>query len=398
MPYNTTHMSLLRLFGGIVAAIILVIAISVGIGEEPAAPTISTEAPVISLNDTEPPPAGASGEEPEEKPEEEGGAESSVPVSPEPEHAAPGLPQETPPAVSGTIPSVTEDAESMPVSFSAVNEAARRALVNILCTTKSGGALRPISGSGVLIDPRGVILTNTHIAQYYLLENYQVPGFLSCAIRTGSPARPQYRATALFIHPEWIRENADNIVSDNPTGTGENDFALLLIDRPVSGAVTLPDAFPYVKADTQLRSVGVSESLLLAAYPAGFIGNISVERNLYLASSIAEVVELFTFGRDTLDLFSLGGSVVAQKGSSGGAAVNDKGELVGLIVTSTDAETTGGRDLHAISLEHVDRSLQAHAGETLSVFLSGDLAERARVFNTRTAPALTELLVAELDR
>ena len=70
-------------------------------------------------------------------------------------------------------------------SSDAVNSAARAALVNILCTSR--GSVRPISGSGVIIDSRGVILTNAHVAQYVLLaENPAIN--LSCVIRTGSPA------------------------------------------------------------------------------------------------------------------------------------------------------------------------------------------------------------------
>src|SRR5262249_40009122 len=70
-----------------------------------------------------------------------------------------------------------------PKSFPEVNAAPRSALVNILCMPQSG-ALQPISGSGVFIDPRGVILTNAHVAQYVLLsESAQIN--LNCMIRTG---------------------------------------------------------------------------------------------------------------------------------------------------------------------------------------------------------------------
>ena len=77
------------------------------------------------------------------------------------------------------------DAE--PQSTDAVNQEARAALVNILCETSSG-SLHPVSGSGVIIDPRGVILTNAHVAQYVLLASQPNVG-LTCMIRTGSPAQ-----------------------------------------------------------------------------------------------------------------------------------------------------------------------------------------------------------------
>ena len=61
---------------------------------------------------------------------------------------------------------ITPVATTTPVfSSEELNLKARRALVNILCTTKRGGLFSPISGSGVFIDPRGVILTNAHVGQ-----------------------------------------------------------------------------------------------------------------------------------------------------------------------------------------------------------------------------------------
>src|SRR3989344_1157804 len=57
-----------------------------------------------------------------------------------------------------------------PQKFDVINERARPTLVNILCGARSG-TFRPISASGVIIDPRGVILTNAHVAQYFLLAS-----------------------------------------------------------------------------------------------------------------------------------------------------------------------------------------------------------------------------------
>ena len=65
----------------------------------------------------------------------------------------------------------------------------RKALVNIICTVSAGTVLRSISGSGVIISSKGVVLTNAHIGQYFLLSDYPSKGNTFCVIRTGSPAK-----------------------------------------------------------------------------------------------------------------------------------------------------------------------------------------------------------------
>jgi hypothetical protein len=48
----------------------------------------------------------------------------------------------------------------------------RGAIVNIICI--QGGGLRGSSGSGVIVDPRGIILTVAHVGQNFLLRDYPI--------------------------------------------------------------------------------------------------------------------------------------------------------------------------------------------------------------------------------
>ncbi len=285
----------------------------------------------------------------------------------------------------------------VPLPFTEVNARTRDALVNILCTTGYGGSLNPISASGVIIDPRGVVVTNAHVAQYFLLKDYPIPGNIQCVLRLGSPAQPKYVAELLLVSPQWVRDNAAMIVSQDPTGTGENDYAFLRIIGTTNPNGTLPSSFSYIEPDAREGAISVGDQALTAGYPAGFLGGIAIQRELYVSSSVTPVREMFTF--ETFgDLFSIGGSVVAQKGASGGAVVNARGKLVGVIVTSTDSDTTGGRDLRAITLAHIDRSLARYAATSFSELLGNSLASSALDFQTGTAPTLTRLLTDYLDR
>ena len=320
----------------------------------------------------------------------------TLPPSPEPAQSTPPPPAVTPPenAPAATLPPTVE---TPTVSFNDINTSTREAVVNILCTIKSTGSFKPISGSGVIIDDRGVILTNAHIAQYFLLKDYQIPDFVTCTIRTESPAQPAYRAELLYISPEWITENANNISEENPQGTGENDYALLRITEHVNSEKTLPLSFPFVEISTEDTFIAKDKNVLLAGYSAGFLGGVTIQKDLYMSSTIVQIKGVFTFKSKTIDLFSVGGSIVAQAGSSGGAVVDDRNKLLGIIVTSSGGDTTSERDLRALSLSHIDRSLVQNSSTSLAELLSGDLRTKAETFNLNAAPELTRLLENVLD-
>ncbi len=293
------------------------------------------------------------------------------------------------------LPTTSQDA---PLSFSTINIDTKEALVNVFCTQNTATAVTPITGSGVIVDPRGVVVTNAHVAQYFLLKNYPTKNALSCILRSGSPARATYTAELLYIPPVWVSEHASEITESEPTGTGEHDYAFLRITGRTNPSASLPNEFPYVPIDTTSSAIETGDQVLVAAYPAGFISGATVEKDLFRVSSIATVGNRFTFLAQTVDLFSVGGTVVSQGGSSGGAAVSDEGKLIGVIVTTTRAETTAERDLRAISLGHVNRSLTQQENSSVEALLFGDLVVKSTLFNLHTAPALTSLLVNELAK
>jgi len=187
-------------------------------------------------------------------------------------------------------------------------------------------------------------------------------------------------------------------VEENPKGTGEDDFALLRVTGRVGGGAP-PEEFPHILPDTDEDALAAGHSVLLAAYPAGFLGGAVVQKDFWPVSAVSAVKEVFTFNAGTLDLLSVGGSVVAQKGSSGGVVVDMETEnLVGIIVTSTDEESTGDRELRAITLAHINRSMLNDIGANLGAFLAGDPAVRQRDFEETRADLMQAMLAAILER
>jgi hypothetical protein len=310
-------------------------------------------------------------------------------VKPAPVGVTPAQPTKPAPAPLPTSPSKSE---------AEVNTDTRAALVNILCTTKYGGYLQPISGSGVMVDSRGIVLTNAHVGQYFLLRNYGVQDNIDCVIRTGSPAQPRYRATLLYLPPAWIADNASQLVAAQAQGTGKNDYALLLITGTTDPSGTLPASFAHVAMDLSYPSLG--EQMLLAAYPAGFLSGEIITKALYASSALAYATQLYSFDDDLtkVDLFSIGGTILSQAGSSGGAVVRrSDGKLLGVIATATIADSTSQRDLRAITISHINASLKAGGKVGLAELLSGDVSAKATTFNTDVAPGLTKQLEKVLN-
>ncbi|MFA7309411.1 MAG: serine protease [Candidatus Paceibacterota bacterium] len=255
------------------------------------------------------------------------------------------------------------------------------------------GSIRPISGSGVLVDPKGIILTNAHVAQYVLLSESPRVG-LNCYIRTGSPAVLRWIPKVMYLPPAWMEAHAVDITSARPVGTGEHDYALLSIVGSADGA-PLPTSFPFVAPDTREAIGFLGDQVIAASYPAEFIGS-SAGFNIYSASSITSIRQLFTFVDSTVDVISVGGVIEAQSGSSGGAIVNAWNRLIGIITTTSDGATTADRDLRAITLSYINRDIAAQSGSNLSTTLSGNPVAQTEQFSAHTAPRLIKMLLDQI--
>jgi len=286
------------------------------------------------------------------------------------------------------------------ISLTKLNEEVRKTIVNIICENRAGGSLNPITGSGVIVSSKGIILTNAHIGQYFLLEGIPETGYLNCVIRNGDIAQPAYDAKLIYIPSVWIEKNAENIIQQKPQGTGENDYAFLLITESALLNKELPSSFDFTEPNFDFNILPINFSVFLAGYPAGFLGGAEIQKNLGLLSTFANIIDLYTFATaspTTLDLISLSGNIASQSGSSGGAVVDTRnGKLLGIITTSSEATTTSGRILNAITLPHIKRSFEKYTGESLPYFL--DTPEDYDVLSRAEFNRLKEILIKQLNK
>ncbi|MEN9920234.1 MAG: Trypsin-like peptidase domain [Candidatus Parcubacteria bacterium] len=266
------------------------------------------------------------------------------------------------------------------------------ALVNIFCTVKTETSIRTTTGTGFFIDPDGVIMTNAHIAQFLLLENTDSFGDAECIIRTGSPASPEYTADLLYIPPAWIQENASLINDAKPMGTGERDYALLYVSGGFNDE-PLPAVFPALSFDSDLLPVSTKDNSVTAAgYPARDLLEHGANSDLLARSALTSISELYTFGSNYADVFSVRGSIVGAEGASGGPIVNEDGEVIGMIATRGNDEADGEGSLRAITLSHVERTIEEETGFSLQENINGDLPYRAEIFAKTLTPFLVQLL------
>ncbi len=306
------------------------------------------------------------------------------------------LPAVTPkrPAVTTTTTSV-----SVPVTrptepsygsadFDAAAATLRATLVNILCYAPVGGPLHSITGSGVIIDSKGIILTNAHIAQYFLLLDRSV----SCSIRSGSPAVDRYEAALIYIPPPWLHANAKVLTTQNPTGTGEQDFALLAITKSIT-TTPLPATYPSISLARNPPDVGTP--VVIASYGAQFLESAQVKSALFPTIVFGSVKTVFTFGTNTIDVLALGGSAAAQEGSSGGGVVGGAGTLLGIITTSTTKGDTATRSLDAITASYIRGAYAGETGQALDTLLGASLGQSVADFAVQIS-TLKAILTAQL--
>jgi hypothetical protein len=243
-----------------------------------------------------------------------------------------------------------------------------KSLVNIVCLS-SDPSIPSISGSGVIIDSRGIILTAAHVAQLFLLQDYLGTSKVECIVRDGSPARRAYLAEPIYVSPSWIKENPATLTTSSPLGTGQDDFALLGITATAT-STPLPNSYPAIPlapGDPQLQ-----QQIAIGSYGAQYLTSSEINYSLYPILVFGSIQSRYTFGTNTVDLVSVVGSAASQEGSSGGGIVDAAGQLLGAITTSTVAGNLQTRSLNAITVGHMRRSYTADTGQNLDSTLQSE--------------------------
>ncbi|MDP3645518.1 MAG: trypsin-like peptidase domain-containing protein [bacterium] len=257
------------------------------------------------------------------------------------------------------------------------NPAWRDAIVNLYCMPPQGSMSEASSGSGVMIDPRGIILTNAHVASNFLYADWPKPSLLVCSVRIGSPARPQYRAALLYI-PDWyMMDEINHAYKYVPEEVflpylGRKDYALLVITGPTSASVTMPAAFPYLDI-YQGGVLPVKTPVYLSGYSAEFLDGELLHRDLYQLSTPTVVGAQQPLGTSTVpQAIAFSGSISSQHGASGGAVIAEGGTVAGLMtfLNKDYGHATSERVLSAITTDYIMKDFLADRNMTLQAYIA----------------------------
>ncbi len=301
----------------------------------------------------------------------------------------PGLPEGIQPLGAATSTSPVLEAPKTPVSprlsertrLTAAGGDLLKAVVNIYCVADPSAPFRGTSGSGVIMDERGLILTASHVAQLFLLEDYPKKDTVRCTIRTGGPAQDAYTAEVVYVSPSWVKANARTLSQMSPRGNGQHDFAVLAITGSANG-YPLPASFPHLTLSEDGFRVG--DRVAIGGYAAQFLGAEQIRSTLYPIVVFDDVEDQYTFGKQSVDVLSVSGTSAAQGGASGGGVASADSELLALIANASVTDM----ELNAITAAHIRTSFKADMGTDFDRYFSSRSIDE---LITAFAPTASEL-------
>ena len=274
---------------------------------------------------------------------------------------------------------VTQDISGLSEPFNAILASDEDAVVNILCTSQSGNLITVSTGSGVIVDPSGIILTNSHVAQDLLFTDPARTPIKDCTIRQGHLIASLYKASVLYIPLSWAQANPGLDENSAPTGNGSGDYALLAITKSATGG-SLPSSFPFISPVTTYRDPQ-DESVLAIGYPAESVQG-SLQAGVPEKYALTSIKNTFTLTESSADILQTAANPVAQRGSSGGAIVDKNGDLLGLIVSVENPSISDGSEaLEAISVPYIFQNFSL-AGISLATLSSNPKAAAANFAST----------------
>lgn len=218
-------------------------------------------------------------------------------------------------------------------------------VIQVLCHSRE----ELFTASGVIVNDRGLVLTNGHVAQIVADT-----GPKNCQARHGNPAERFAGLEVAYI--------ADITLKIPETEVPQRDLAFLRLVEPES-------LFSVAPVSVALLERG--EHVLTLGYPSEFLQSIITSANSNLVFSALAVGGYADVDDNlsTAEGYVFIGGIILQQGSSGTAIFTRRGEVAALMFATTKGATTADRKGIALTTPYMDKVLRLETGQGLLEFV-----------------------------
>ncbi len=251
-------------------------------------------------------------------------------------------------------------------------------VVNILCLEKTSSYTRLSSGSGVIISPSGIVLTNAHVTYPFLRTSQFDSSTYSCSIRRENIPNYGYNAELVYYPSDWLSKNKEVIKEASPVGTGEDDYALLQITSPL-GPTPKASNFPYASTQIVAGDLKENTNITVAGYPGSNSGVFEIDTKPGLKVANTKISDFFTFASRSYDVLQTGVNEVAHRGSSGGGVFNSN-VLYGIVVTTNS--NSQGSYINALTLPYIKRDFKSDTDFDFDEYVNSSFGTLKGRFNS----------------
>lgn len=261
-------------------------------------------------------------------------------------------------------------------------------VVNINCLEKTKTYTRLSSGSGVIISPSGIVLTNAHVTYPFLKTSQFGLGTYSCSIRRENIPNFGYSAELVYYPIDWITDNREIIKEASPVGTGENDYALLQITTAL-GPTPKIKSFPYASIKINSNDLKANLPVTVAGYPSSNSGIFELDTKPGLKIAKTNIVDFFTFKTRSYDVLQTGVNEVAYRGASGGGIFEDN-LLFGIIVTTNS--NGEGSYINALTVPYIKNDFKNDTEFDFEDYVNSPLDILKARFDIRYKDKITQII------
>jgi hypothetical protein len=191
----------------------------------------------------------------------------------------------------------------------------------------------------------------------------------------------------VYYPSDWLQRNKEVIKEAAPTGTGEDDYSLLLITSALGP--TPKGTFPHASLGIGTKDLKKNIDVVATGYPSSNSGVFEVDTKPGLKIAATTIEDYFTFGSNSYDILQTGVNIVAHRGASGGGIFKDDA-LYGIVVTTNS--NSNGSYINALTLPYIKKDFKSDTGIDFDSFINDSADTLKSRFISSYQPKIAEII------